>query len=47
MRLSFFLPFFVPREANSLKIQGVEISEAERLEQEALIRRERAVGHGM
>jgi len=34
------------QEANSLKLQGSELAEAERLEREALMRRERAVGHG-
>lgn len=33
-------------QTNSLKFQGLEIAEAERLEQEALMRRERAVNHG-
>jgi hypothetical protein len=40
---SFFLCF---REANAVEIQVLEIAEAERLEQEALMHRERAVGHG-
>lgn len=35
------------REANSIKLQGAELAEAERLEREALMRRERAVAHGM
>lgn len=34
------------REVNALKLQGRELAEAERLEQEALARRERAVAHG-
>ncbi|KAF8156003.1 hypothetical protein B0H34DRAFT_517281 [Crassisporium funariophilum] len=34
------------QEANSVKLQGRELAEAERLEREALMRRERAVGHG-
>lgn len=34
------------REAQALKVQSAEISEAERLEQTALARRERAVAHG-
>lgn len=34
------------QEANSYKVQGAELAEAERLEREALLRRERAVGHG-
>ncbi|KAF8069011.1 hypothetical protein FPV67DRAFT_1101285 [Lyophyllum atratum] len=34
------------QEANSFKVQGAELAEAERLEREALMRRERAVGHG-
>lgn len=34
------------REAGGLKLQGQELAEAERLEQEALARRERAVAHG-
>lgn len=38
--------FCVNREAESFKQQGLELAEAERLEQEALARRERAVGHG-
>ncbi|KAF9477960.1 hypothetical protein BDN70DRAFT_922252 [Pholiota conissans] len=33
-------------EANSIKLQGRELAEAERLEREALMRRERAVAHG-
>ncbi|PPR06786.1 hypothetical protein CVT24_011286 [Panaeolus cyanescens] len=32
-------------EANAVKMQGAELAEAERLEREALMRRERAVGH--
>ena len=35
------------REAGVTKLQGRELAEAERLENEALMRRERAVGHGM
>ncbi|KAF9467945.1 hypothetical protein BDZ94DRAFT_1318466 [Collybia nuda] len=34
------------QEANAIKVQGSELAEAERLEREALMRRERAVGHG-
>ncbi|CAA7267214.1 unnamed protein product [Cyclocybe aegerita] len=34
------------QEANAVKLQGRELSEAERLEREALMRRERAVAHG-
>jgi hypothetical protein len=34
------------REANAVKMQSAELAEAERLEREALLRRERAVGHG-
>jgi len=34
------------QEANAIKLQGQELAEAERLEREALMRRERAVGHG-
>ncbi|KAF9477959.1 hypothetical protein BDN70DRAFT_896110 [Pholiota conissans] len=34
------------QEANSVKLQGRELAEAERLEREALMRRERAVAHG-
>ncbi|KAF9530211.1 hypothetical protein CPB83DRAFT_188894 [Crepidotus variabilis] len=34
------------REANAVKLQSQELAEAERLEKEALLRRERAVGHG-
>ncbi|TFK32032.1 hypothetical protein BDQ12DRAFT_64726 [Crucibulum laeve] len=34
------------QEANNIKLQGQELAEAERLEREALMRRERAVGHG-
>lgn len=34
------------REANALKTQSSELAEAERLEREALLRRERAVAHG-
>ncbi|KAL0959718.1 hypothetical protein HGRIS_011411 [Hohenbuehelia grisea] len=34
------------QEANEIKLQGQELAEAERLEQEALLRRERAVAHG-
>jgi len=34
------------QEANSIKLQGQELAEAERLEREAMMRRERAVGHG-
>src|SRR5271168_2924176 len=37
--------FWIFSQANSLKFQGLEIAEAERLEQEALMRRERAVNH--
>ncbi|KAJ3921995.1 hypothetical protein F5877DRAFT_64435 [Lentinula edodes] len=33
-------------EANALKTQSSELAEAERLEREALLRRERAVAHG-
>jgi hypothetical protein len=39
--------FWIFSSTNSLKFQGLEIAEAERLEQEALMRRERAVNHGM
>jgi hypothetical protein len=35
------------REALAFKAQGSELAEAERLEREALMRRERAVAHGM
>lgn len=35
------------REALAYKVQGSELAEAERLEREALMRRERAVAHGM
>lgn len=35
------------REANALNLQSSELAEAERLEREAVMRRERAVGHGM
>jgi hypothetical protein len=35
------------REANALNFQSSELAEAERLEREAKMRRERAVGHGM
>ncbi|KJA17575.1 hypothetical protein HYPSUDRAFT_57622 [Hypholoma sublateritium FD-334 SS-4] len=34
------------QEANTIKLQGRELAEAERLEAEALMRRERAVAHG-
>ncbi|EGO03723.1 hypothetical protein SERLA73DRAFT_175325 [Serpula lacrymans var. lacrymans S7.3] len=34
------------QEANSINLQGQELAEAERLEREALMRRERAVAHG-
>jgi len=34
------------QEANAVKLQGHELAEAERLEREAMMRRERAVGHG-
>jgi len=34
------------QEAGALKVQGVELAEAERLEREAVMRRERAVAHG-
>ncbi|KAG5634034.1 hypothetical protein H0H81_003696 [Sphagnurus paluster] len=34
------------QEANSFKLQSAELAEAERLEREAMMRRERAVGHG-
>ena len=34
------------READALKAQAAELSEAERLEREAISRRERAVAHG-
>jgi len=34
------------REATAFKVQGQELSEAERLEREAMMRRERAVAHG-
>jgi hypothetical protein len=34
------------QEVNSVKLQGSELAEAERLEREALMRRERAVAHG-
>jgi len=34
------------QETNAIKMQGDELAEAERLEREALMRRERAVGHG-
>lgn len=34
------------REARGLKVQSQELAEAERLEQEAGMRRERAVAHG-
>ena len=34
------------REAAALKAQAAELTEAERLEQAALARRERAVAHG-
>ncbi|KAJ3509707.1 hypothetical protein NLJ89_g5073 [Agrocybe chaxingu] len=33
-------------EANAVKLQGRELAEAERLEREAMMRRERAVAHG-
>ncbi|KIK68728.1 hypothetical protein GYMLUDRAFT_36219 [Collybiopsis luxurians FD-317 M1] len=33
-------------EANALKTQSAELAEAERLEREALLRRERAIAHG-
>jgi hypothetical protein len=35
------------QEANSLKLQGQELAEAERLEREAMMRRDRAVAHGI
>jgi hypothetical protein len=34
------------QEAASMKVQSQEIAEAERLEREAMMRRERAVAHG-
>ena len=34
------------QEASAFKMQSAEIAEAERLEKEALMRRERAVAHG-
>jgi len=34
------------QEATAIKSQGRELAEAERLEQEAILRRERAVAHG-
>ncbi|KZP06904.1 hypothetical protein FIBSPDRAFT_876057 [Athelia psychrophila] len=34
------------QEAQAYKVQGAELGEAERLEKEALMRRERAVAHG-
>lgn len=34
------------QQAAAYRVQGAEISEAERLEQEAAIRRQRAVDHG-
>jgi len=34
------------QEANAVKLQGRELAEAERLERESMMRRERAVGHG-
>lgn len=34
------------REAQAFKIQGAELAEAERLERDAKMRRERAVAHG-
>ena len=34
------------QEAGAFKMQSAEIAEAERLEKEALMRRERAVAHG-
>ncbi|THV04771.1 hypothetical protein K435DRAFT_790771 [Dendrothele bispora CBS 962.96] len=34
------------KEAQALKMQSSELAEAERLEREAMMRRERAVGHG-
>ncbi|KAF5379090.1 hypothetical protein D9615_005934 [Tricholomella constricta] len=34
------------QEAKAFKVQGAELAEAERLEHEALVRRERAVAHG-
>ncbi|ESK90251.1 hypothetical protein Moror_7705 [Moniliophthora roreri MCA 2997] len=34
------------QEAHALKVQGAELAEAERLEREAAMRRERAVAHG-
>ncbi|KAF8893176.1 hypothetical protein CPB84DRAFT_1848652 [Gymnopilus junonius] len=34
------------QEANASKVQSTELAEAERLEREALMRRERAVAHG-
>ena len=38
--------FFCRREANAYKAQSSELAEAERLEREAMLRRERAVAHG-
>ncbi len=35
------------REANALNLQSSELAEAERLEREAVMRRKRAVGHGI
>jgi hypothetical protein len=35
------------REAQAFKVQSAELGEAERLEREALMRRQRAVAHGM
>lgn len=35
------------REANAFNLQSSELAEAERLEREAMMRRERAVGHGI
>lgn len=34
------------QESNAVKLQTSELAEAERLEREAMMRRERAVGHG-
>jgi len=38
-------PYF--REAQAYKVQSGELGEAERLEREVLMRRQRAVAHGM
>lgn len=49
MRFIFILELFLLiglREANAIKLQSSELAEAERLEREAMMRRERAVGHG-